>query len=300
MKRKFNRYAALALLGALVFGGCREDHFIEGGEYIPALNSATLAPATNASGTQRAYVGTEVSVQGFNLDRLTAVTVADMPAEITAQSIKELKFRIPALELEQRDLPHEVEIKAFDAREEQFFAYAYYVTMPVTDASVSGYSPAEGTVGTEITLTGRNLGQVTRIRFGGATVEAADFEEVDDEGAFVKFRVPAVETDAADSEVAIAAEWGTETIDVTGETPFLLHVPVFDALAAQPEGTNSALGDELELSGSNLDLVTAVKWGDKVLVIAAQSAEALTVRFPSSIEAETPAVQSRALVAEWG
>lgn len=300
MKRKFNRYAALALFGALVLGGCREDHFIEGGEYIPALNSATLAPATNASGTQRAYVGTEVSVEGFNLDRLSSVTVADVPAEITAQTIKELKFRIPALELEQRDLPHEVEIKAFDAREEQFFAYAYYVTMPVTDASVSGYSPAEGTVGTEITLSGRNLGQVTRIRFGGATVEAADFAEVDDEGAFVKFRVPAVETDAADSEVAIAAEWGTETIDVTGETPFLLHVPVFDALAAQPEGTNSALGDELELSGSNLDLVTAVKWGDKVLVIAAQSAEALTVRFPSSIEAETPAVQSRALVAEWG
>lgn len=300
MKRKFNRYAALALFGALVLGGCREDHFIEGGEYIPALNSATLAPATNASGTQRAYVGTEVSVEGFNLDRLSSVTVADVPAEITAQTIKELKFRIPALELEQRDLPHEVEIKAFDAREEQFFAYAYYVTMPVTDASVSGYSPAEGTVGTEITLSGRNLGQVTRIRFGGATVEAADFAEVDDEGAFVKFRVPAGDYAGPDTEAAIVAEWGTETIDVTGETPFLLHVPVFDALAAQPEGANSAVGDELELTGRNLDLVSAVKWGGKALVIVDKSAEALKVRFPSSIEAETPAVQSRALVAEWG
>lgn len=300
MKRKFNRYAALALFGALVLGGCREDHFIEGGEYIPALNSATLAPATNASGTQRAYVGTEVSVEGFNLDRLSSVTVADVPAEITAQTIKELKFRIPALELEQRDLPHEVEIKAFDAREEQFFAYAYYVTMPVTDASVSGYSPAEGTVGTEITLSGRNLGQVTRIRFGGATVEAADFAEVDDEGAFVKFRVPAGDYAGPDTEAAIVAEWGTETIDVTGETPFLLHVPVFDALAAQPEGVNSAVGDELELTGRNLDLVSAVKWGGKALVIVDKSAEALKVRFPSSIEAETPAVQSKSLVVEYG
>lgn len=300
MKRKFNRYAALALFGALVLGGCREDHFIEGGEYIPALNSATLAPATNASGTQRAYVGTEVSVEGFNLDRLSSVTVADVPAEITAQTIKELKFRIPALELEQRDLPHEVEIKAFDAREEQFFAYAYYVTMPVTDASVSGYSPAEGTVGTEITLSGRNLGQVTRIRFGGATVEAADFAEVDDEGAFVKFRVPAGDYAGPDTEAAIVAEWGTETIDVTGETPFLLHVPVFDALAAQPEGTNSAIGDELELTGRNLDLVSAVKWGGKALVIVDKSADALKVRFSSSIEAETPAVQSKSLVVEYG
>jgi len=300
MKRKFNRYAALALFGALVLGGCREDHFIEGGEYIPALNSATLAPATNASGTQRAYVGTEVSVEGFNLDRLSSVTVADVPAEITAQTIKELKFRIPALELEQRDLPHEVEIKAFDAREEQFFAYAYYVTMPVTDASVSGYSPAEGTVGTEITLSGRNLGQVTRIRFGGATVEAADFAEVDDEGAFVKFRVPAGGHAGPDTQVAIVAEWGTETIDVTGETPFLLHVPVFDALAAQPEGANSAIGDELELTGRNLDLVSAVKWGGRALIIVDKSADALKVRFSSSIEAETPAVQSKNLVVEYG
>ena len=300
MKRKFNRYAALALFGALVLGGCREDHFIEGGEYIPALNSATLAPATNASGTQRAYVGTEVSVEGFNLDRLSSVTVADVPAEITAQTIKELKFRIPALELEQRDLPHEVEIKAFDAREEQFFAYAYYVTMPVTDASVSGYSPAEGTVGTEITLSGRNLGQVTRIRFGGATVEAADFAEVDDEGAFVKFRVPAGDYAGPDTEAAIVAEWGTETIDVTGETPFLLHVPVFDALAAQPEGANSAIGDELELTGRNLDLVSAVKWGGRALIIVDKSAGAPKVRFSSSIEAETPAVQSKNLVVEYG
>ena len=300
MKRKFNRYAALALFGALVLGGCQEDHFIEGGEYIPALNSATLAPATNASGTQRAYVGTEVSVEGFNLDRLSSVTVADVPAEITAQTIKELKFRIPALELEQRDLPHEVEIKAFDAREEQFFAYAYYVTMPVTDASVSGYSPAEGTVGTEITLSGRNLGQVTRIRFGGATVEAADFAEVDDEGAFVKFRVPAGGHAGPDTQVAIVAEWGTETIDVTGETPFLLHVPSFDALAAQPEGTNSVIGDELELTGRNLDLVSEVKWGDKALPLVAQSAEALTVRFSASIEQADPVVQTKALVAEWG
>ncbi|MDE6446094.1 MAG: hypothetical protein K2L06_04445 [Alistipes sp.] len=300
MKRFINRYAVLALAGALVFGGCKDDHFLEGGEYVPALNSATLAPATNASGTQRAYVGTEVSVQGFNLDRLTAVTVADVPAEITAQNIKELKFRIPALELAQSDLPHEVELKAFGAGEEQFFSHAYYVTIPVTDASVSGYAPADGTVGTEITLSGRNLGQVTRIRFGSATVEAADFTEVDDEGAFVKFRVPAGDYAEPDSEVAIAAEWGTETVDVTGETPFLLHVPVFDALEPQPEGTNSAIGDELELTGCNLDLVTAVKWGGKALLIAAQSAEALTVRFPASIEAETPAVQSKSLVVEYG
>lgn len=299
MKRNIIRYAALMLAGALLFGGCREDHFLEGGEYIPALNSATLAPETNASGTKQAYIGTEVSVQGFNLDRLSAVTVADVPAEITAQSIKELKFRIPALELAQSDLPHEVEIKAFDARQELFFTYAYYVTVPVVDASVSGYAPAEGTVGTEITLSGRNLAQITRVHFGAATVEAADFTEVDEAGGFVKFLVPAGDYGAPDSEVAIAAEWSTETLDVTGEALFWVHVPVFTE-PEQAEGAASAIGDELELAGRNLDLVKAVKWGETALVIAEQSSEALKVRFPSSIVQADPAVQAKALVAEWG
>lgn len=302
MKRKFNGYAALLLFGALSLGGCKNDHFLDGGEHIPAINSATLAPATNASGTQQAYIGTEVSVEGFNLDRLTSVTVAEVPAEITVQDIRTVKFRIPALELAQNDLPYEVEIKAYGEDGAPFFTCAYYVTVPVTDACVTGYAPAEGTVGTEITLSGRNLGQVTRVRFGGATVEAAAFTEVDNDPkeGFVKFRVPAGTAEAPDTEVAIAAEWGTSTIDVTGETLFLLHIPVFVALEPQPEGTNSALGDELELTGCNLDLVSAVKWGDAALTVVEKSAETLTVRFPATIEQGDPAVQSKPLTAEWG
>ncbi|MDE6827630.1 MAG: hypothetical protein K2P46_02790, partial [Alistipes sp.] len=267
---------------------------------IPALNPATISPLSNESGSVRAYVGTEVTVQGFNLDCIGAVTMDDIEVEFTAQSIKELKFRIPALDYAQNDLPYAVKLRACDLDKQSIFTYDYFVTVPVTDALVTGFAPAEGTVGAEITVSGRNLGQVTRIRFGGATVEAADFAEVDDEGAFVKFRVPAGDYAGPDTEAAIVAEWGTETIDVTGETPFLLHVPVFDALAAQPEGMNSAIGDELELTGRNLNLVSAVKWGGKALVIVDKSADALKVRFSSSIEAETPAVQSKSLVVEYG
>lgn len=294
-----------AAVGLLLLGsGCDDKSgFIDAKDTqrTPALNSATLSPLSNESGSVRAYVGTEVTVQGFNLDRIGAVTMDDIEVELTAQSIKELKFRIPALGYAQNDLPYAVRLLAYDLDRTQVFAYSYFVTVPVTDALVTGYAPAEGTVGTEVTLSGRNLGQITRVRFGSATVEAADFTEVDEQsGAFVKFLVPAVETAAPDSETAIAAEWGTETIDVTGEAPFMLHVPVFGALDAQPEGTASAIGDELELTGSNLDLVTAVKWGDKELTLVEQSAEAVKVRFPGSIEQADPVVQSKTLVAEWG
>lgn len=298
-----NSFIALAVGLLSLGGGCNDNSgFIdaEDTQRIPAINSGTLSPLSNESGSVRAYVGTEVTVQGFNLDRIGAVTMDDIEVELTAQSIKELKFKIPALDYAQNDLPYAVKLRAYGANEAQVFAYDYFVTIPVTDASVSGYAPVEGTVGTEITLSGRNLGQVTRVRFGGATVEAADFTQTDENGAFVRFRVPAVAAEAPDTEVAISAEWGTETIDVTGEASFVLHVPVFAALEPQPEGTNSAIGDEVELTGRNLDLVSAVKWGDAALTLVEQSAEALKVRFPASIEQADPAVQTKALAAEWG
>ncbi len=300
MKLRYGFLAAAA--GLLSLGSCADrSGFIDAKDTqrTPALNSATLSPLSNESGSVRAYVGTEVSVQGFNLDRIGSVTMDDIEVELTAQNIKELKFKVPALDYAQNDLPYAVRLLAFDQEHAQVFAYDYFVTVPVTDAIITGYAPAEGTVGTEITLSGRNLAQITRVRFGSATVEAADFTEVDEAGAFVKFRVPAGSYEAPDVDVAIAAEWGTETIDVTGEALFWVHVPAFFAVE-QAEGENSAVGDELELTGRNLDLVTAVKWGETALVLVEKSSETLKVRFPSSIEQADPAVQAKALVVEWG
>ncbi len=288
--------------GALLGFGCADrSGFIdaEDTQRTPALNSATLSPLSNESGSVRAYIGTEVSVQGFNLDRIGSVTMDDIEVELTAQNIKELKFKVPALDYAQNDLPYAVKLRAYDQAQTQVFAYNYFVTVPVTDAIVTGYAPAGGTVGTEITLSGRNLGQITRVRFGSATIEAADFTAVDEAGAFVKFLVPAGTASAPDVETAIAAEWGSATIDVTGEALFWLHVPAFLA-PEQAEGEHSAVGDELELQGFNLDLVNAVKWGETTLTLVEKSAETIKVRFPATIEQADPAVQTKALAVEYG
>lgn len=288
--------------GALLCLGCSDrSGFIDAKDTqrTPALNSTTLSPLSNESGSVRAYIGTEVTVQGFNLDRIGSVTMDDIDVELTAQNIKELKFKIPALDYAQNDLPYAVKLRAYDLEQAQVFAYNYFVTVPVTDAIVTDYAPTEGTVGTEITLTGRNLGQITRVRFGSATIEAADFTEVDEAGAYVKFLVPAGTSSAPDVETAIAAEWGTATIDVTGEALFWLHIPAFIA-PEQAENTNSAIGDELELTGYNLDLVNAVKWGETTLTLVEKSAEAIKVRFPGTIEQADPAVQAKSLAVEYG
>ena len=304
MNRKNNRYsffAAAFVCAALLSGGCNDrDGLIDKDDarHVPALNAQTFMPLSNESGSVKAYVGTEVSVSGFNLDQVGSVTVDDIAVEITEQNIKQIKFKIPALDHAQRDQPYAVELKAFDKQEQAFYTGDYFVTIPVTDAIVSGYAPAEGTVGTEITLSGRNLEQVTRVHFGGVAVEASAFTEVGPEA--VKFLVPAGNYTEADSDIAISAEWGTATIDVTGETLFALHIPILDPLAAQPDGVNSVLGDEIDLTGKNLDLIDAVKWGEAALTIVEKADGTLKVRFPATIEQTDPVVQSAALTAEYG
>lgn len=297
--KRITKYMTLLLAGSLAaLTACGPEQSEVDVQHTPSINSTTLSPMTDESGSVRAYIGTEVSAGGFNLDQVSHVTVDGVEAEITEQTIKTLKFKIPALDLAQQDATYQVWIDVYDADGESvIFHYPYYLTVPVTDALITAYAPAEGTVGTEVTLTGRNLEQITRVHFGEVTVEAAGFAEVTAEA--IKVAVPAGEYAAGDSELAITAEWGTATIDVTGETLFTLHTPKFDA-ASQEEGTQNLLGDEVTFTGQNLDLVSGMKWGEYDLIVMTAEAGAITVKFPTSIEAADPVVAEAALTAQWG
>ena len=242
--KRITKYLTLLLTGSLAaLTACGPEMSEVDVQHTPSINSTTLLPMTDESGSTRAYVGTEISAEGFNLDVVSHVTMNEVEAEITEKTIKALKFKVPALDLAQQDAPYQVWIDVYGADGESvIFHYPYYVTVPVTDALITAYAPAEGTVGTEVTLTGRNLEQITRIHFGEVTVEAAAFASVSAEE--IKVAVPAGEYAAGDSQMAITAEWGTATIDVTGETLFTLHTPKFDA-ASQPDGTQNIIGDEV-------------------------------------------------------
>lgn len=292
---KYLRPALWVVLAAAV--SCTSDMNEVDVQHIPAVNGTKLAPLTDESGATRAYIGTEVSVEGFNLDQVTRVTFDELSAEITEQSIKTLKFRVPALELAQRDNPWPIDLNIYDNNGEVIFKTLYFVTKPVTDAIVSGYDPAEGTLGTEITVSGRNLQQVTRVQFGAATVEASAFTAVAEDGANFKFLVPAGDYAAGDSSVTIAAVWSEGTLDVTGDTPFTLHTPAFDAVT---QTGVSIIGDEIVLTGKNLELVKQLFWGTFELLIVDQSADKLTVRIPSSVAADGETEAAAALTARWG
>ena len=296
MKNIWKGMAAL-LAGAALLTACGDDSTEPDG-HVPAIDVTTrkLAPdatgSNGESGTTRAYVGTVVTAEGFNLDQVGDVTFDGVSAEIVEQTIKTLKFKVPVLDLAQRDDSYRTDLLVLDRTGNIVFRYEYYVTVPVTDALASGYSPAEGTVGTVVTIEGRNLEQVTEIRFADRTILSDAFTEVvaGAEKSSVSFAVPAGNYAAGESEVAIAAVWGgVNEIDVTGEVLFRMQTPRVDPLQ-QPEGTNSLIGDEVTMTGEYLDLLSEIEWGDSELIVLEQTASTLKVKVPSSIDATDPVV----------
>ncbi|MCQ2135357.1 MAG: IPT/TIG domain-containing protein [Bacteroidales bacterium] len=263
--------------------------------HIPAVNAKTVTPMPDESGSVKAFIGTTVKASGFNLDRVSSVTIGGVQAEILSQSIKEIEFTVPALELAQSDNPHLQMLEIFSKdSEEPIFKCNYFITVPVTDALVSGFSPASGTAGTVVTVSGRNLDQITGIDVNGKSVSVDDLTIAADK---VQFPMPAVEPSGASTSVAIAAYWVGGTIDVTDQTPFEYLAPVFSALS---QSAPAKIGDEFTLTGENLDLVDALTWNSQELLILSKEAKSLSFKIPSAIEKTEPAVKAANLVASYG
>lgn len=292
--RKYTIFCALLALIA-TFSSCRKEpqQIVN----TPAFDSSTMTPKTDESGTIRAFVGTEVTAKGFNLDKVTKVTFSDVEAEIKSQSINSITFTVPQLDLAQQDEPHLTILKAYgEDPENHIFKINYYVTVPVTDALVSGYEPATGTIGTEVTVSGRNLEQVTSLTFGTVSVSAESF--VSQEGAKIVVAVPVVPYSSANETLAIKAAWGEgKEIDVTGENLFTLRTPAFETLQ---QSAPAILSDEITVSGTNLDLVEEIFWGNIELPVIEKTETLIKVLIPTSIEQTSPVVKSDILSATFG
>ena len=292
--RKYTIFCALLALIA-TFTSCRKEpqQLVN----TPAFDSSTMTPKTDESGTIRAFVGTEVTAKGFNLDKVTKVTFSDVEAEIKSQSINSIAFVVPQLDLAQQDDPHLTILKAYgEDPENHIFKINYYVTVPVTDALVSGYEPATGTIGTEVTVSGRNLEQVTTLTFGTVSVSAESF--VSQDGAKIVVAVPVVPYSSANETLAIKAAWDEgKEIDVTGENLFTLRTPAFETLQ---QSAPAILSDEITVTGTNLDLVEEIFWGNIELPVSEKTETLIKVLIPTSIEQTSPVVKSDILSATFG
>lgn len=281
----------ILMFAAVLFASCKKE--AQTLVNTPAVNVTTeiLDPNTDESGTVRAYVGTKVTAKGLNLDKVGAVKIDGKDAAIVEKTMKTLVFEIPAMEKAQQDEPYMVLLEVFDADAKTvIFKYDYFITVPVTDAMVSGFEPKKGTVGTTVTISGRNLEQLSSVTFGGVSADIVSLES-----ATAVVTVPAVGVKTPDTELDVAAVWAGGTIPMADK--FTLGVPVFDSFSqAEP----ARLGDEVVLSGRNLTLVSSVKWGDEELLIAEATAESITFKIPSGIAEQNPPVASKALTAFFG
>ena len=300
---KIRNISFLLAAAVLAFGSCKEDTIVP--VQTPAVDSSSITPAANESGSTRAYAGTEVSVTGFNLDKVGRVTVEDVDAEIISQDIQTLTFAVPELPAEtfpQRDNPYPVTLRVYDSDcETVVFNYPYYVTVPVTDAIFESFSPATGTVGDMITIEGRNLDQITKVVFNGVEVGNSSFGEESSEDAILVPVPGGIETSGASTSVTITAEWGgSKVLDITSETStFSLLVPVFDAYTQ--DGT-IVLASEITLTGENLNLCAGLRWGETELIISsvAEDGKSMTVKFPNKIDGATSSDETAALTAYYG
>ena len=303
MKKMRILSAFMAALMATAMVACVDDDYVDEVEagkhphHVAAVQ--TVTPTPDESGSVRVFVGYEIAVTGQNLDHVAKVLINKTEAEIVAKEIRKMTFKVPAMDFAQQDNPHYAMLYVIDDNaQDTIYRNNFYITIPVTDAIIGSFTPAEGTIGTEVTIKGRNLEQITSVSFGGVKLEG---EALTLTAEAVKFTIPAGTYEAGNSSIAITAEWAGGTLAVTNEeNAFTMKTPKATIDAVQGADQSAKIGDEVSFSGVNLDLIKKAMWGTHEMVLVEQSATKLVVKTPSSIELATPAVQSANIVAEWG
>lgn len=293
----------MAALMATAMVACVDDDYVDEVEagkhphHVAAVQ--TVTPTPDESGSVRVFVGDEIAVTGQNLDHVAKVLINKTEAEIVEKEIRNMTFKVPAMDFAQQDNPHYAMLYVIDDNaQDTIYRNNFYITIPVTDAIIGSFTPAEGTIGTEVTIKGRNLEQITSVSFGGVKLEG---EALTLTAEAVKFTIPAGSYEAGNSSVVITAEWAGGTLAVTNEeNAFTMKTPKATIDKAQGAEESAKIGDEVSFSGENLDLITKTTWGTHEMVLVEQSATKLVLKTPSSIEKAEPVVQSANLVAEWG
>jgi hypothetical protein len=143
----------------------------------------------------------------------------------------------------------------------------------VLPPTVTSVSPAVGTEagGTEVTVTGTNLNEVTAVDFG---LSPASFFFVNNEGSLTAVSPPGTGT----VDVTVTAFGGTS---LTSFADQFRYEPPPTVTGVSPETGRAAGGTSVTITGTNLAEDTAVDFGSS-------SATSVVVNSPSSITAVSP------------
>ena len=210
--------------------------------------------------------GQEITITGEYLNLIKEIIFTERiivgDSSFTAQSRKEIKLTVPA----------EAQSGLFSISNGEDDAIIIFTedTLHVTLPEIGSFSPAEIKAGENITISGSDLDLVRTVVFGGnKSVSDANF--VSQSESAIELSVPA---DALDGTIAIIT---ASNIKIESQDQLTLVAPTIASVAPNPVKN----GGELTITGTDLDLVSAVTFSGNVAgTVVSQSTTEIKVTVP--------------------
>ena len=222
--------------------------------YVPVPTMTSVSPMVGAQAG-----GTAVTVTGTDLDMVTAVSFGGVPASFTVDSDTQITVTTPA-----GTGTVDVAVTTHGGTATTVGAFTY-----APAPTIGSVTPSATAGGTLVTITGTGFTGLTAVAFGGAPASAF---VVDSDTQITAITPPGTGT----VDVAVVSPGGTATA-----VGAFTYVPVPTIASVLPAVGPQAGGTTVTITGSDLDVVTAVSFGGVVA--------SFTVLDDTQIEAVTPA-----------
>ncbi len=222
---------------------------------------------TVASITPVARPGENVTIKGDYLNWVTSVTFNDSKTatSFVSQSKNELVVTVPA------DAQTGTVVLAYGGTDSSFVETkdTLHVTLPI----VTGISPNPIKHASNVTLTGTDLDLVKQVKFTGVASPITDF--VSQSATQIVVKVPESTTKGALTVVAASG------VSATSSQQLDLIMPSITTISPNPANP----GDNLTLTGTNLDLVDSISFQNvkPVGTFVSQSATQIVVKVPKGL-----------------
>ena len=225
---RMSKYLSMALLAAtLLMVSCSEDD----------VEPTVPAPMINQFSPTSGLVGTVVTITGSNMGSAKEVRIGGIALPIDCWAETSLKVTI-----DNNVMTGKIEVigPGGTATSEKDFIL---LKAPV----ITSFTPDKGTVDTEVTITGKNLGNVTEVSIGGVKL-------VIDSQTETEIKVT-LTSEVVTGKIVVVSPGGS----ATSETEFVFEAPLSITSFSPGSGI---IGSEVTINGTALLSVTEVLFGD--------------------------------------
>jgi hypothetical protein len=219
-----------------------------------SFTSSLPSPLVTSVSATNVVVGSNFTIQGKNLDRVSAYQIAGVKLAVVASSSTAATLTMPA-----QAISGTLTLVVGGAPVNSAYQINGYLP-----ASIVAMLPQLGIVGSSVTISGSGLAAVTSVRFANGTVASAS----------------AVSNSAVTFTVPLGAASGLLTVvdryqEVRSATAFTV-APTVTATSLLSAASGSTV--VLTIAGTNLDSVSATKVGASNAVIVSRSATQLVLQ----------------------